>query len=307
MKNTFFFAGAFRFLSVCFFFVSCKEQPVDYQTNICKQMPQFVRQMGFPPGNSFFSTTDTRKMGLVLKQSQQANNPNGKIVKEFQHPSWRSAGWLAPIVLDEQGNMYTAPAPFVNILHNPNNNSNTIYRVNTDNGVLEEWLKLPAQDSTIQNPFGIIGMVYLCETQSLYVSSVAGSDRENERGVIYAIDVKSKNIIDKISGIDAMGMGISYTEGKRKLYFGTGRSSDIYAVTLDAAGKFSNKPAVSFSIAGLGQRGDDKVRRIFNNKDGTLSVAGFEFNYNLIAPQEKQETIYNFAYDIDDLKWLFVK
>jgi hypothetical protein len=246
-------------------------------------------------------------MGLVLKQSEQLNNPNGTIVKQFQHPSWRSAGWLAPIVLDEQGNMYTAPAPFVNIWHNPNNNSNTVYRVDTKSGVMEAWIKLPAQDSTIQNPFGIIGMVYLCEAQVLYISSVAGSDRQNERGCIYAVDVKSKKIIDKIGGTDAMGMGISYVEGKRKLYFGTGRGSDIFSVTLNAEGKFNSNPAISFSIAGLGQRGDDKVRRIFTNKDGTLTVAGFEFNYNLIAPQEKQETPYLFSYDEETGKWIFIK
>lgn len=307
MKQTFFIKRAWLFVLISCFLFSCKEEQVDYQTNICKQMPQFVQRMGFPPGNSFFSTSDIRKMGLMLKQSEQSNNPNARIVKEVQHPSWRKGGWLAPIVLDEQGNIYTAPAPFVNTLNNPSNNCNTIYKVDTQTGIMDEWIKLPGQDSTIQNPFGIIGMVYLCETQTLYISSVAGSDRLNEKGFIYALDIKSKKIIDKISGTDAMGMGISYIEGKRKLYFGTGRSSDIFSVTLNAEGKFSSKPVVSFSIAGLGQRGDDKVRRIYSNKDGSLSVAGFEFNYNLIAPQEKQETIYNFGYDDDELKWVFQK
>lgn len=307
MKNNFFsITNLLLFLASCTFF-SCKEEVVEYQPNICKQMPRFVQQMGFPPGNSFFSTTDTRKMGLVLKQSAQVNNPNAGIVKEYQHPSWRSAGWLAPILLDEQGNIYTAPAPFVNILNNPNNKNNSIFKVDNQTGILEEWLQLPQQDSTIQNPFGIIGMVYLCEAQVLYASSVSGSDRQNERGCIYAVDVKTKKIIDKITGTDATGMGISYTEGKRKLYFGTGRSSDIYAVILNKDGKFGSVPTVSFSIAGLGERGDDKVRRIFNNKDGTLTVAGFEFNYNLIAPREKQETQYQFSYDEEAAKWIFIK
>ena len=286
---------------------SCKEEKVDYQSNVCKQFPVFVQQLGFPPGASFFSTTDSKKMGLILKQSSTANDPNATIIKEYQHPSWTKGGWLAPIVLDEQGNIYVSPAPFVNILHNPNNNSNTVYKVDSKTGVMDEWLKLPQQDSTVQNPFGIIGMVYLCETQTLYVSTVAGSDRQNERGLIYAVDVKDKKIIDKISGTDAMGMGINYVEGKRKLYFGTGRSSDIYSITLTSKGTFKGTPAVSFSIAGLGQRGDDKVRRIFTNKDGTLTVAGFEFNYNLVAPREKQETQYQFSYDEETGKWIFIK
>lgn len=307
MMNNFFKKGVGLLLCGSLLISCNNEEGVEYQSNICKQMPVFVQQMGFPPGSSFFSTTDTRKMGLVLKQSTTVNDPNAAIVKEYQHPSWTKGGWLAPIVVDELGNIYVSPAPFVNILHNPNNNSNTIYKVDTKTGVMDEWLKLPQQDSTIQNPYGIIAMVYLCESQTLYVSTVAGSDRQNERGLIYAVDIKSKQIIDQIAGTDAMGMGISYVEGKRKLYFGTGRSSDIYAVTLTGKGTFRGKPSVSFSIAGLGQRGDDKVRRIYNNKDGTLTVAGFEFNYNLIAPREKQETPYQFSYDAEMGKWIFTR
>ncbi len=299
----------FALLLLCYSILvtSCNNTNAEYATNVCKQMPVFVKKMGFPPGASFFSTNHTRKMGLLLKQSTEANNPNSAIIKEYQHPSWQKGGWLAPIVLDEIGNIYVSPAPFVNIYNNPNNNSNTIYQVNSTTGIMDEWLRLPPADSTIQNPYGIIGMVYLCEAKVLYVSTIAGSDRNNERGVIYAISIIEKKIIDKITAVDAMGMGISYMEGKRKLYFGTGRSSDIFSVTLDEKGKFADKPVNSFSINNLGVRGDDKVRRIFNNPDGSLTVAGFEFNYNLVAAREKQETPYQFMYSEEDGKWVFVK
>jgi hypothetical protein len=297
---------------IIFFFLflvtlaSCKEETVEPNANVCKRLPQFVTQLGFGAG-SFFSTTDARNMGLMLIQTQQPGNANTPIVKQHQDSSWKKAGWLAPIVLDEEGNIFVSPAPFVSVYYNPLAKANTIFKVDTKTGKMDEWLTLPQVDSNSNNAYGIIGMVYLCEAKVLYVSTLAGSDRKNERGCIYAIDVVTQKIIDKITATDAMGMGISYVEEKRKLYFGTGRSSQIFSIVLNKDGTYNSKPQLAFSIANLGPRGDDKVRRIFNNPDGTLTVAGFEFNYNLIASREKQETPYTFSFDAEEKVWNFLK
>lgn len=262
--------------------------------------------MGFDAKSSFFSTSDIKTMGLLLLQSEQPGNPNSRITKSFQHPSWKKGGWLAPILIDDAGNIFTSPAPFINILDNPIANNNTIYRVDASTGEMQEFLRLPFEDSiNSQNPYGIIGMVYLCETGTLYVSSVAGSRLHEEKGHIYAIDVKSKKIIDQIDNTDAMGMGISYAAGKRQLFFGTGRNSDVSSVTLNSEGKFSGKPEVAFTLQNLGSRGDDKVRRIRSDPSGNLAVSGIEFNFNLVAPREKQETVYEFFYDEESQKWVF--
>jgi hypothetical protein len=243
-------------------------------------------------------------MGLALLQSDQPGNPRARITKTYQHPSWKMGGWLAPINLDENGNIFTAPAPFINILYNPVSNNNTIYRVDTRTGQMEEFMRLPLSDSiNTDNPFGIIGMNYLCESGTLYVSSVAGSSRYAENGHIYAIDIKKKKIIDQLDHIDALGIGITYITGKRKLFYGTGRNSDIMSVTLHANGNFSGAPQKEFTLENLGPRGDDKVRRIRTDANGNLIVHGMEFNFNLIAPREKQETIYNFFYDEENKKW----
>jgi hypothetical protein len=287
-------------------FFSCKEEPVDFDANNCKKNPPFVQSKGFNGKSSFFSTSDVKTMGLLLLQSEQPGNPNARITKSFQHPSWKKGGWLAPILIDESGNIFTAPAPFINILNNPISNNNTIYRVDAKTGEMQEFLRLPFADSiNPQNPFGIIGMIYLCETGTLYVSSVAGSRLHDENGHIYAIDVKSNKIIDQIDHTDAMGMGISYATGKRQLFFGTGRNSDVQSVILNSEGKFSGRPQKAFTLQNLGPRGDDKVRRIRSDQSGNLTISGMEFNFNLIAPREKQETLYEFVYDEEMKKWVF--
>ena len=284
---------------------SCKEGEVEFNPNNCKGNPSFIQSLGFDPRLSFFSTSSITIMGLVLQQSEQPGNPHARITKSFQHPSWKKGGWLAPIILDESGNIFTAPAPFINILNNPIANNNTIYRVDSKTGEMDEFLRLPFADSiNTDNPFGVIGMIYLCESGTLFVSTVAGSRRYEENGHIYAIDIKKKKIIDQLDHTDAMGMGITYITGKRKLFFGTGRNAYIMSVNLSTRGKFTGSPQKEFTLENLGPRGDDKVRRIRTDQNGNLIVQGMEFNFNLIAPREKQETIYNFYYDAENKKWL---
>jgi hypothetical protein len=298
MKN-----GLLIIISVLLF--SCKEDDVEFSANNCKKNPQFIASMGFSPAKSYLSTSEERIMGLVLIESEIPGNPNARKTKVSQHPSWKRGGWLAPILIDDKGGIFTAPAPFINILDNPIANNNTIYKVDNATGEMNEFLKLPFADSiNTDNPFGIIGMAYLCETHTLYVSTVAGSKRYEEKGHIYAVNSATGKIIDQINNTDAMGMGITYATGKRQLYFGTGRNSEIKSIALSSSGKFSGSPQFALSIEGLGPRGDDKVRKIRTDQFGNLIIHGMEFNFNLIAPREKQETIYQFSYNDEEKKWI---
>ena len=291
----------------CIFLFSCRQQgKIPYSDNNCKLVPPFVARLGFNAKNSFFSTSEKKTMGLVLLEAVDPQNPKAGATKKFQDSSWTKAGWLAPIQLDNRGNIFTGPAPFINVLNNPATDQNTIYKINGQTGKMAAFLQLPLPDSmTEQNPYGIIGMVYLCESSSLYVSTVAGSTRNAERGCIYQVDITTGKTEDRLAGMDVLGMGIAYTTGERRLFFGKARTPDVYSIVLTGKGGFDGKPRFEFSLSGLGPRGDDKVRRIKTGKDGTLEVYGMEFNFNLIAPSEKQENIYRFAYDEADKKWKY--
>ncbi|MFT3846738.1 MAG: hypothetical protein QM725_16885 [Lacibacter sp.] len=283
-------------------FTSCKEQ-VEFQSNECKKQPSFVRSIGFNPGRSAFSTSEKKTMGLVLVELQNQGEP-----RRYQHPSWRMGGWMGPIQLDQFGNCFVGPVPVVNVYNNPTAKQNTLYKVDALSGIMNVFVELPVTDSVhAVNPYGILGLAYLCETNTLYVSSVMSSDRTREKGVVYALDASTGEILDKIPGIDILGMGISYAPGTRTLYMGSARTSNIYAVTLTDKGKFSSKPQVVLSLANLGPRGDDKVRRMRYNQYGAMLIYGVEFNFNLTAPTEKQETVYEFSWDDTEGKWVFVK
>jgi hypothetical protein len=294
----------FHFLFFIFYFsflFSCKESNVEFQNNECKRQPAFVRSVGFNTSRSAFSTSEKTTMGLVLLEI----NPGGEI-KKYQHPSWRMGGWMGPIQLDPSGNCFVGPVPVINILNNPPSKQNTIYKVDGNTGEMNIFTELPAADSISNtNPYGILGFAYLCESNTLYVSTVQGSDRKQERGIVYAVDAATGEVLDKLTGIDILGMGISYSPGARTLYMGSARTSDIYAITITKEGKFKGHPSVQFSLTGLGPRGDDKVRRIRFNQYGAMLIHGVEFNFNLTAPTEKQETVYEFLWNETDQRWFF--
>ncbi len=293
-------------LSATFF--SCKEKQVEFETNECKAQPAFIKALGFTPNRSALSTSEKRTMGLVLVEFNQPGDTSHGGRRTYQHPSWRSAGWLGPIQIDPGGNCFVGPVPVINLLNNPPAKQNIIYKVDAQSGVLKMFTELPAAENiSVTNPYGILGFAYLCESNTLYVSTVQGSTREKENGFIYALDANSGKIIDKINNIDVLGMGISYSSGKRVLYFGSARSSAIFSVTLSKEGKFLGKPQAAFSIAGMGPRGDDKVRRIKFDKTGQMQVYGLEFQFNLTAPTEKQENVYNFMWDEAASQWIAVK
>jgi outer membrane protein assembly factor BamB len=288
---------------------SCKEEAVDYQSNECKSQGAFIKSVGFNPARSALSTSENRKMGLVLIQFNENGDTTNGGKKIYQHPSWKSAGWLGPILIDPQGNCFVGPIPVINLLDNPPAKQNTIYKVDANTGEMKTFMELPvAENISPTNPYGILALAYLCESNTLYVSTVQGSTRDTEKGFIYAIDATTGKVIDKISNIDAIGMGISYLSGKRRLYFGSARTPDVYSVVLSKDGKFIGSPALEFSIADLGPRGDDKVRRIkFDKTTGYMQIYAVEFNYNLTAPTEKQESIYAFAWNEETQKWVYTK
>jgi hypothetical protein len=286
-------------------FNSCKEEDVEFQTNECKAQPAFIKKLGFNPSRSALSTSEKRMMGLVLIEFNNAGDTSNGGKKMYQHPSWKNAGWLGPIQLDPYGNCFVGPVPVINLLDNSPAKQNIIYKAGAQSGEMKVFAELPAAENiSATNPYGILGFTYLCENNTLYVSTVQGSIREKENGCIYALDAISGKISDKITNTDAMGMGISYASGKRVLYFGSARNGDIFSVTLSKEGKFSGKPQPAFSIAGMGPRGDDKARRIKFDKNGQMQVYGLEFQFNLTAPTEKQENIYTFMWDEGQKQWL---
>ncbi len=261
----------------------------------CQQVPPFVRALGF--GNkAAFSTSDRKIKGLILTEGE----------RKHQHPSWKLAGTLAPITRDGKGNTFVAPAPWIDVLENKPDEQNKVYRVDGQTQEMKQFADLPkALETTSQNPFGVLGLTFDCDTNSLYVSSVSGSTRSEIAGRIFQLSADGK-VLSQLEKTDAVGLAVFNSAKGKRLYFGQARSSEIWSIAIAADGKFSGETRKEISLENLGPRGDDKARRL-NFSPNEMVVFGIEFNFNLIAPTEKPETVYRFRYDSAKDAWIYIE
>lgn len=272
----------------------------------CKKQPAFVPQIGYNPQISGFSTSEKKVKGLAFVQFSQSGNPAEQ--KIYQHPSWKTAGYMGPMMLDEGGNIFVAPVPMINILENAPDKQNTIYKIDSRSQEMTKLMDLPSeQKPTEQNPYGLLGLAYDCRTSHAFATTVQGSTRDKELGRIFSLDLKSGKVLAELDNIDALGIGVNYLNQKNRIFFGKARVSEIWSVEVDKDGKFIGNPRLEINLEGLGPRGDDKARKIRFAANGDMLVQAINFYFNLTAPTEKQETAYTFRYDIGQGKWVEIK
>ncbi|MDZ4785316.1 MAG: hypothetical protein SGJ02_04485 [bacterium] len=252
----------------------------------CLRHPSFPKKFGFDSQTAMLSTAEIHDRGLTLI------DPASPQKKSYKHPTWRLAGSLGGMTFDEKGTVYTFPAPHVELTFNPPTAQNILYKVNPENGIMSQWINLPINAKAFdQNVFGILGITFSCFSKSIYVSSVMGSSRTKELGKIYQLNAETGAILNTIENFDGFGLATASLNNKWLLFLGNARTSDLYSVPLNDQGAFIGKPKRIFSLIGLGPRGDDKIKKIIIKEQG-LQITGFEFNFNLSATWELQQTFY---------------
>lgn len=264
----------------------------------CRAVPRFASAQGFQ--SVTFNSDDLYVTGLKMVDGSNPQNV-------YKHPSWASAGFLGPVMADGEGNIYTVPVPRISLIDNPPQQQNRVYRVDTNTAEMKLFVELPAAaPPSAQNAYGALGLGLDCETNSLYVSSVAGSTADKELGRIFRIDLSSGKVVAQLEGIDAMGLGVFKTGRDKRLYFGSTRASEIRSIGLDAQGNFIGNQRVEFPISAPGASGSDKARRITFTDAGEMQIAGRQFDYNLVANTRQPRLQYVYRYQPATQSWSFV-
>jgi hypothetical protein len=268
------------------------------QADACRSVPKFATAAGYTAVN--FATDDRTVMGLKMFDPTQPE-------RVFRHPGWAQAGFLGPLVADGLGNLYVAPVPRINLIDNPPQLQNRIYKVDTNTAEMQLFLELPsAAAAPGENPYGVLGLALDCETNSLYVTSVAGSNRTSEIGRIYRINLTNAQIAAQYEGIDAIGIGVYNTARGKRLYFGPTRVSEVRSIALDAQGNFVGSERVEFALQAPGASSSDRARRINFTDQNEMLVNGRQFDYNLIANTVQPNLLYVYRYRTIDDGWDFV-
>lgn len=263
--------------------------------NLCRRQPVFTSQLGLS-SRAVVGTSVRGVVGLAI-----VDPATGQM---YRDPSWGDAGYLGAYVLDGQGNIWTAPAPLTSLEQNPPEAQNKIYKVDTNTGVMTEYIDLPkALPPSTFNPFGVVGLGYDCETNSLYAGSLAGSTPTEEVGRIFRIDLNTGQVADQIDGVDAMGVAVAITPDGKRLFYGLGRSSEVRSVALDEQGNFVGDSRPEFALAMLPGGHNERAQRITFNDKGEMRVKGINFTYSLQVSGQTVPTIYQLRYDTQNHAW----
>ncbi len=269
----------------------------------CGINSKFVQSLGFT-GVSAMDTRSKYVKGVMLRELDQ----NGNITRSYQDPTWSSAGYLGALQHDELGNVYLIPMPFISVLENPPAKANIISRIDTDTGKLLPFVELPAAAPlTSQNVYGLMDITYDCDTRYLYASSVLGSTPDHVAGRIFQIDPSTGTVLSILDGIDAIGLGIFNDPQGKRLYFGLARASEVYSVSLDNNGSFGSDIRLELSLVGLGTKTNERARTIAFQGPSQLVIKTLQFDFNLVAPSETQQTLLVYIYNADQNTWDFTR
>lgn len=268
--------------------------------NACQAMPAFINQTGIG-AQVAIDTQQRGYMGLRLL------NPQTR--KTWQHPTWDDVGHVGAFTRDNAGNIYVAPTPEVSLANNPPALQNRIYKIDTKTGEMSLWLDLPAvAPPSLSNPFGTMGLFYDCDTDSLYASSLAGSEARQVHGRIYRIDLASQQVRAQLEAVDAIGIGVFNGIEHKRLYFGSARSSDVYSVALDARGDFTPELRHEFALASLPEGNTTSVRKfefVKKQEQYVMQLKETEFGFRLLAENNPRKRVYRFIYQSAQDRWEF--
>jgi hypothetical protein len=198
--------------------------------------------------------TDGREKGLILRSANGA-------APAYQHPTWDDASYLGAIAYDRAGNVYAAPAPRLSLADNPLAGAATLWRADTATGELRPFVTLPGAASE-RNPFGVLGLFYACDTDTLYAGSVLGSTPSQERGGVIAIQLPDGAQTPLLSDTDVMGVLVVHQGAGYTLYAGLARRSEVVALPLDAQGRPSGPPAALLDLTVAGATPQERARKL---------------------------------------------
>lgn len=269
----------------------------------CRGIPRFAARLGYADRLGI-STSERTYKGLVIFDGRVPVTADPAQRDIHQEPSWDDAGTLGPFVIDRDGHIYTAAVPRTAVSDNPPGSLNVVYRIDSETAELQPFVTLPGAAGSSDNPFGILGMAYDCDTHALYVSTVAGSTRQAEQGRIVRVDLASGEISDEVIGIDAIGMAVFQGRAGKRLYIGLARSPEIGSVALDADGHATGEFRIDLEIdERMANFAEPRVRRIsFDQTNMTLFVVPFAFN--LRAVSEQQQVVLRYGYDAERDGWV---
>jgi len=244
----------------------------------CAKPPQFLAHMKISQP-VIIDLSQKRFKGIALH--------HGKHFGQTLHPKiWEQYEHFSTYATDEKGNIYLVPMPFISILPTTFNLQKNIYKLNSQTGKISIFMHFEDVHPSARNPYGINAIAYDCEDKTLWVSAIDESDYQSQKGVIYHINPQTKEILQKLEGVDVLSMALLKSEKGKFLLVGSARDNGLYAYAINK-GKLT-KPTKLLEL----HNANEHIRKIKVTNKNELELQSIPFSYTLIAQSAKKDRIY---------------
>jgi hypothetical protein len=258
----------------------------------CAKHPEFLKQL---------KVTQPITIDLSQQQFKGLAFLYGQNFSKVIHPKvWETFEHFSTYSLDEVGNVYLAPMPFISIKPTTFNLQKNIYKLDSKTGKLEIFMNFDDVHPSASNPYGIISLVYDCDDQTLWVSAIDESDYREQKGVIYHVDVKTKSILQRVEGFDALTITLLKSEKGKFLLAGSARDNALYAYDIENFKLSKNRKKI-LELLTVGEY----IRKIKVRGQNLLELQTIPFSYTLIAEtsENNERNYYSAKWDDVSSNW----
>jgi len=241
----------------------------------CSQIPSFLYKLGIT--RPVIDLSQMHHKGIAFYYGAKFN-------KVLHKKEWERYDALGTYTIDNLGNIYLTPAPFISIRASTFNLQKAIYKLDSKSGVLSRWMVIDEVKPNSTNPYGLISIVFDCSNSTLIASSIDESNYKEQKGVIYQINPKNREIINRVEGFDALTINILHTKDSKYLIAGSARDNGVYTFAFNGD-KLNSKAFKLFELPNPRLR----VRKIKVIGKNRLKIEAIKFNYSLVAETNKKQ------------------
>ena len=258
----------------------------------CARHPEFLKELNVTQP-IMIDLSQQRFKGLAFLW--------GEKLSHVIHPKiWETFEYFSTYALDEVGNAYLAPMPFISIHPTTFNLQKNIYKLETKTGKIEIFMNFDDVHPSASNPYGIISLVYDCDDHTLWVSAIDESDYKGEKGIIYHVDLEHKKILQRVEGLDALTITLLNSDRGKYLLAGSARENALYAYEIKKSKIL--EPAIKLFNLPLA---NEHIRKIKVKSNNLLELQTIPFSYTLIAEtsHNKERNYYQVEWNEKNLVW----
>jgi len=245
----------------------------------CATPPKFLKQMKISQP-TMIDLSQKRFKGIALLYGQGF----GSVL----HPKeWERFGHFGTYILNELGDIYLVPMPYISIHSDTFDLQKHLYRLDSSTGKLSKYMSLDDIAPSAHNPYGLQAISYDCTDQTIWLSALDKSNYSEQKGRIYHIDLKSKKILQTIDNVDALSLKVAHAQNGKYLLVGSARDSALYAYSINSKGYIDSPLAKLLELSSS----TEHIRKI-KIKGQMIELQAISFGYTLIAETGKDDRIY---------------